>query len=270
MRISIFCRSVCSVERRRESAGEMEALATAVSCTRPPLRITCSVRVTSSFGPMIPTSSLPVSGSTRGIMPDRMAAFLTSCCRNCRMSSTTCDRGWRASMRLVAITAPLSKTTSRGSGCGISSTSTCSPSTALVTDVEGEQVLVELIPQPLPREVVFDKGAVIATSRIDARQPLSHVVDDILQFLQQDVKNAAIRSGMIPRVDPDTGKEEVGIIGPKELVTLTEQVIRKGGLVQLTAVARASISPADSPRLSTEQTDRQNMEIRIAHAHMGK
>ncbi|HZT43107.1 MAG TPA: DUF3084 domain-containing protein [Chthonomonadaceae bacterium] len=136
--------------------------------------------------------------------------------------------------------------------------------------VEGEQVLVELIPQVLHHEIIFDKGAVIATRRLDARQPLARVVDDILQFLQQDVKNAAIRSGMIPRVDPDTGKEEVGIIGPRELVTLTEQVLRKGGLIEISAVAKAPISAADSLRLSTEQTDRENMEVRITHAHGGR
>jgi uncharacterized protein (DUF3084 family) len=118
---------------------------------------------------------------------------------------------------------------------------------AVNNTVEGETVMVELTPRPVKR--VFPKGAVVASRRIDARQPVDRLVDTILDFLQNDVRNAAMQAGTIPQVDPETGQPQVGIVGPKDLIVLTDRLRRMGGQVLLTAVAAAPLTSADPLRL---------------------
>ncbi len=116
----------------------------------------------------------------------------------------------------------------------------------------GEQALLELSPRVV--KSVFSKGAVVASRRIDARQSTDSIVDALLSFLQKDVRDAALQGGLLPRIDPDSGTAQVGIIGPKELALLTERARRMGGLLTLTASASEPITSADPLRLTFRLT----------------
>lgn len=134
---------------------------------------------------------------------------------------------------------------------------------AINNSVEGEQVMIDLAPAFVTRTVVFPKGAVVASRKVDAHQPIDRVMDAILQFLQHDVKDAAIKAGLIPRLDPDTGQEEVGSVGPTEMFKLTQRVLRMGGQLQLTAVARVPVTSADMLQVAGDKRDKQNLDVRI-------
>ncbi len=114
---------------------------------------------------------------------------------------------------------------------------------AVNNSVQGEQVVIELHARTISR--IFDRGAVVASRRIDTRQPVDRLVASILDFLQKDVRDSAIKKGIIPKINPDTGQEEVGIVGPAELVQLTERVRQAGGEVLLSAVAATTLTSAD-------------------------
>jgi uncharacterized protein (DUF3084 family) len=109
--------------------------------------------------------------------------------------------------------------------------------------LQGEQVLVEL---HLYRETtLFEKGNVVASRRIDTNQPLKRVVESLLQFLQKDVRDAAIKNGAIPRIDPETGALIVGRLEIPDMILLTEQVRQVRGPVMLSAVAKTKLASAD-------------------------
>ena len=114
--------------------------------------------------------------------------------------------------------------------------------------VEGEQVIVELSARPVSH--LFAKGDVVASRRIPTGLTVERVVDHILQFLHNDVRDAAIQAGTIPQIDPETGARQVGIIGPADLVILAERVRRIRGPVLLSAVAAESLTSADPLRLT--------------------
>jgi hypothetical protein len=118
---------------------------------------------------------------------------------------------------------------------------------AVNNTVEGERVFIELTPLTVSR--LYRKGDVVATCRIDASRPADAVIDALLQFLQKDVRDAAIHAGAIPRIDPESGKPEVGVAGFGDLFTLTYQVRRKGGMVAIVAKAHDDVSSADPLRL---------------------
>ena len=119
--------------------------------------------------------------------------------------------------------------------------------------VRGEQALLELHPFEVRR--VFDKNEVVATRVINASQPAERVTEAITEFLQQDVRGAAVRAGSIPRVNPTTGSKEVGVFNSVALGQLTARVRRMGGNVQIKAVAltpTSSADPLDSAHLSLQ------------------
>lgn len=115
---------------------------------------------------------------------------------------------------------------------------------ALNNTLEGEQALIELTPRPVSQ--VFDKGSVVAAQKIQGRQPFNKVLDAINHFLQTDVRNAALRAGSVPQVDPITGVPQIGHFELDDLAVLTEQVRRAGGEVTLKAIAATPITSADT------------------------
>ena len=80
---------------------------------------------------------------------------------------------------------------------------------------------------------------------IDADQSPQRVKEAIAEFLQQNVKNAAVRAGSIPHVNPETGRKEIGAYDSIALGQLADQVKRMGGNVLLKAVATDAITSAD-------------------------
>lgn len=109
--------------------------------------------------------------------------------------------------------------------------------------LENEQALVELSAQTVGK--AFDKGAVVAEQRIDARQPIEKVLEDIVTFLEKDVRRAAAQAGVVPQIDPDTGTQKYGSVGPRDLLLLTDRARRMGGIVLIRAVTKDTLSNAD-------------------------
>jgi uncharacterized protein (DUF3084 family) len=123
---------------------------------------------------------------------------------------------------------------------------------AINNTVAGEQALIELTPRSA--RPILTKGQVIASRVINARQPVERIADDIVAFLQNDVRDAAIREGIIPQIDPETGTEQVGVAVARDLVSLTDQVRRVGRTVRLEARAADALTSADRLRLSFRVT----------------
>ncbi len=114
---------------------------------------------------------------------------------------------------------------------------------AVNNSVEGEQALIEL--QPLAVKRVYSQGEKIASTVLDGKRTSDELIAALLQFLQKDVRDAALSDGMIPRIDSNTGTPEIGVSNLGELFSLTERVRRFRGPVRLTAVARADTASAD-------------------------
>src|SRR5205823_4503788 len=97
---------------------------------------------------------------------------------------------------------------------------------AINNSAANEQVLMEIT--PYTSSMVFQPGAIVATRTIDARQPLDKLIESVILFLKADVRTAAIKSGTIAQISPDTGEQEVGTIDTPELVTLLDRIRRIG------------------------------------------
>jgi uncharacterized protein (DUF3084 family) len=119
---------------------------------------------------------------------------------------------------------------------------------ALNNTVVGEQVMIELTPRPV--QPIYKKEAVVATRIINARLPVERIADSLVEFLQKDVRIAAIDAGIIPQIDPETGTEQLGVAVPRDLVLLTDRVRRTGGRVKLEAIATDALTSADSLRIT--------------------
>jgi uncharacterized protein (DUF3084 family) len=108
----------------------------------------------------------------------------------------------------------------------------------------GEPALIDL--EPFPNGPVYTAGDMVATRRFDVRRLSDDVFADIMQFLQQEVRDAAMRKGILPRIDPRTGTPEVGVVSYSDLFRVTEQVRRMGGTVKISAIARHDLTAADA------------------------
>ena len=120
--------------------------------------------------------------------------------------------------------------------------------TTVTNCLAGEPAYIELKTYPVVR--VYARGAEVASRLIDGHQSVDRILEELLSFLHKDVKSAALQAGTIPRVDPETGTTEVGIIGTAELFRLTERVRKMHGPVLLTARAKNDLSSADSLNLT--------------------
>lgn len=90
-----------------------------------------------------------------------------------------------------------------------------------------------------PNKQIFAKGETIARTAIDVEQNGDNIEQVVLQFLQQ-VNSIAAAKGMLP--DPLQGT--VGSISGAELFNTVSHLKKKGGIVQLSAVAVADTSVA--------------------------
>ena len=129
----------------------------------------------------------------------------------------------------------------------------------LTNTVTGEQTILDFTAQPVI--ATFRKGEIVAQSGpIDAGRPTRQIVESIVQFLQTDARDAAIKRGATPQINAQTGTQEIGSFGPADLVELTEKVRRMGGKVRITAVAAQSLNSAESLRLDFKLTRQRNDE----------
>ncbi|WP_425058194.1 Chromosome partition protein Smc [Sporomusa carbonis] len=90
-----------------------------------------------------------------------------------------------------------------------------------------------------PNKQIFAKGETVAKTTIDVEQNGDNIEQVVLQFLQQ-VNSIAVAKGMLP--DPLQGT--VGSISGAELFNTVNHLKKKGGIVQLSAVAVADTSVA--------------------------
>lgn len=114
--------------------------------------------------------------------------------------------------------------------------------------LEGEPVYIELHPYRVVR--VYQKGEVVASRQIDGHAPNDKIINELIAFLQKDVTAAALKNGTIPKVDPETGENEVSVLGLADLFNLLERVRRIHGPVLLTAKAKRDLSSADPLNLT--------------------
>lgn len=109
--------------------------------------------------------------------------------------------------------------------------------------LEGEQALVTLSSSPVIN--VLSTGQILASQVVDSDQPLEGIELSLAQFLQTDVRKQAIQLGIIPAVDPQSGKSEVGQFSPFQLMHTAQRLRDMRGKVLVEAAAAETISSAD-------------------------
>ncbi len=112
----------------------------------------------------------------------------------------------------------------------------------------GEPAYIELHQYKVFR--VFAKGTAVASKTIDGHSSIDDITNNLMSFLQKDVKTAALKAGTIPIVEPESGAAEVGVLGTGELFKLMDQVRKIHGPVLLTARAKQDLSSADRLNLT--------------------
>jgi uncharacterized protein (DUF3084 family) len=118
--------------------------------------------------------------------------------------------------------------------------------------VVGEQVVIDITSAPISQ--AFKRGDVVASVEVDGTQRMEGVLDSIVKFLEHDVHDAAVKAGLVPRIDPESGEESIGNMGPQDLIPLTDRIRRMGGQVRVTAVARKAMTSTDPLSLDFKVT----------------
>jgi uncharacterized protein (DUF3084 family) len=114
---------------------------------------------------------------------------------------------------------------------------------SLSNTLNGEQVPVEVVSRTV--QTVFHPGDELAEERIEGALSEKDLQQRLAQFLQTDVRSAAIKAGIVPAVDPVTGASQVGLFDPLTLAHLVQQAERVRGPLLIKAVAAGSITSAD-------------------------
>ncbi len=104
---------------------------------------------------------------------------------------------------------------------------------------QGEQTDIEL--HPYDNMLIYPKDAVVASETINGAQAETEVVSDLQAFLSGKVRPAALRSGLIPQTDPQTGQPLVGALDQNTSLALVRQILQIGGPVRVTALADKDI-----------------------------
>jgi len=121
---------------------------------------------------------------------------------------------------------------------------TCVIAYVVYNSLAGEPALVDLNLQKVVP--VYAAGDTVASRHIDVHKATDEIFANVLEFLQREVKEAAIKKGILPQIDPQSGVPEVGVVGYSDLFRITEQVRRMGGSVKISAVTRRALTSDDS------------------------
>jgi len=124
-----------------------------------------------------------------------------------------------------------------------SSEPACLLAVAVANSIVGEPSAIDL--QPLANPLVYRKGQVVATRKLDAARAPGEVFEDLVLMLR-GLGQSALSRGMIPRMDPLTGEPEVGSLSAKELVDLTFRVRSVHKRVEVTALAADDMNASDT------------------------
>lgn len=123
----------------------------------------------------------------------------------------------------------------------------CILAVAVANSIEGEPAAIDL--QPLANRLVYRKGQIVSTRRLDTSQPAGALFDEIVSMLK-GIGRSAVERGLIPRFDPVTGEPQTGSLTARELVDLTARVRGEAGRrVELAAIAAADTMAADTLQL---------------------
>ncbi len=121
----------------------------------------------------------------------------------------------------------------------ISAQSGLLPSVVVVADARfntfrGEPVKLDL--RPYGNTLVFPKGAVIARGTVDGTASEDEILKHLQAFLTGQVRTEALKRGIIPAHDPETGAPLVGRpIGSEVWVDLVKQIQQAGPSAGITA-----------------------------------
>lgn len=133
-----------------------------------------------------------------------------------------------------------------------SSDPVCVLALAVSNSVEREPAGIDI--QPLPDRLLYRRGQVLATRRVDATQAPSVVFNELVGFLKA-LGRSALDRGMIPSIDPTTGEPQVGSLEVGDIADLVERLRRTGSRVYVTARAARDLNAAD-PLLLQFSVDR--------------
>ncbi len=124
-----------------------------------------------------------------------------------------------------------------------SGTNTCIVAVVVRNTVANQQVTVEL--HPYVNQIIFRKGQTVARAVLNGDRQTPEVFQDLVQFLQKNVREAALKAGIIPRIKPDSSTPEVGTVSAADLAALTERIRQAGRAAQITAIASRNTNSAD-------------------------
>ena len=113
------------------------------------------------------------------------------------------------------------------------------PSVVVVADARyntfrGEPVKLDL--KPYGNILVFSKGAVVARGTVDGTESEDVILKHLQAFLTDQVRTEALKRGIIPAHDPQSGVPLVGQpIGSEVWVDLVKQIQQAGPEAEITA-----------------------------------
>ena len=124
---------------------------------------------------------------------------------------------------------------------------------------------VHVVLTPFENVRIYPQDAVVATQAVDGTQTESQIIDALQTFLTGRVRTAALRRGLLPLTDPQTGAARVGAIDKTTVLPLVRQIQQAGAGALVTASAavetyrggpvplqlRFSVAPASSQTHST-------------------
>lgn len=132
------------------------------------------------------------------------------------------------------------------------------PSIVVVADArfntfKGEAVKLDL--RPYDNILVFSKGMVIASSALDGSQSEDVILKRLETFLKEQVRGAALKRGIIPVRDPQSGEPQVGQpIDTPTALALVKQIQEAGPQAHVTASAAEDTYSADLLHLDLQVT----------------
>jgi len=128
------------------------------------------------------------------------------------------------------------------------------PSVVVVADARtntfrAEPVKLDL--KPYGNTLIFSKGAVLARAAVDGMESEDAILKRLQTFLTEQVRTEALKRGIIPAHDPQSGAPLVGEpIGSAVWVDLVKQIQSAGPSAEITASAAEDTYSGDSLHLT--------------------
>ena len=105
---------------------------------------------------------------------------------------------------------------------------------------------VPLIVSIWPNPVVYEAGDVIAQTTIDGSKGIQSATEQLVEFLQTKLSQAALQDGMIPAIGQP---QPLGEVPQEDLQNLIADITRAGGSVKVSVVAARQTRAGDTLQL---------------------